>query len=704
MASTAFDLGKYLDYNPVYNPQGVDYDEKSGALVIETGDGGVVIEFNPKSNYRNDAGEEHDANLAEFMDPGDLMAIATDLIEGIEEDRRSMSEWLQTRAAGIKLLGFKVEEPRSDLASSSAPLEGMSTIRHPLLAEACLNFQATSRGELLPTEGPAKVSVYGAQTSQKDMLAERLEKAVNRFLTQRATEFVPDTDRMLFMVGYSGMAFKKVYYCPLRRRPVSEMVDAEHLVVSNTATDIQTAPRVTHVIQMQRTTFKRMQLTGVYRDVTLQQPDADMNPFDQAKARMEGINLNVTRPEDQVRTIYECRCDLDLPGYEHHRDGEPTGLPLPYRVSIDLTSREILEIRRDWEEGDDDFIRKRTYVPFGFAPTFGFYCTGLLQILGNATSAVTGAWRLLLDAGMFSNFPGFLYARNGAKQANNNFRVPPGSGAPVDVPGGVKLSDAIMALPYKGPDPALMQLAESIATAGQKLGGAAELPTENATGDIPVGTMLAAIEQAGKIMNAVHKRLCGSQAVELSLIVDLFRKHPESLIETERAAYDPDQPPWTPDLILHALENYNLQPRSDPNTPSHVHRLMKALALGTVALQTPPGVYDPRKVNIRILTMMQIDDPEDLFLPPQQPGQQPNPDQLKAQSAQQATQAKLQQTQMTGQIKMADIQARVQTELAKMDHERQLEYLRLMQHLITHPLAPAIFGLGGEQQVQQPMQ
>jgi hypothetical protein len=347
MADVAFNLSKFLSHNPVFDAKGVDFDQKNDALVIDSGDGGVVIEFGPKTNFNTDGADQHDANLAEFMDPGELMGIATDLLEGIEEDRRSSAEWLQTRASGIKLLGFKIEEPRGDLASSSAPLEGMATVRHPLLAEACLHFQANARGELLPSEGPVKVAVYGAQTSAKDNLAEKLEKSFNRFLVEKATEFVPDTDRMLFMVGYSGMAFKKVYYCPLRRRPVSEMVDAEHLVVANTATDIQTAPRVTHVIPMQFTTFKRMQLTGVYLDKELQSPDANISAFDAAKARMEGINLNVTRPEDQVRTIYECRCDLDLPGFEHHRDGEPTGLPLPYRVTIDHTSRSVLEIRRD---------------------------------------------------------------------------------------------------------------------------------------------------------------------------------------------------------------------------------------------------------------------------------------------------------------------------------------------------------------------
>jgi hypothetical protein len=696
-AAQVFDFKKYMDDQPLHSPQGVHFAQENDALVIDEPDGGVTIEFSPRNHSSKEAADDHNANLAEFIDESALNSLAVDLIEGIEEDRRSFAEWLQTRANGIKLLGFKVEEPRADLASTSAPLEGMSTVRHPLLGEACLHFQANARRELIPSNGPAKIAVFGSQTAPKDWLADKLEQEINWYLIKKATEFIPGTDRLLFMVGFSGMAFKKVYFCPMRRRPVSEMVDAEHLVVANTTTDIQTAPRVTHITPMQRTTFKRMQLLGVYRDIPIQLPDANINAFDAAVARSQGVNLNVTRPEDQVHTIYETYADVDLPEFEHHLDGKPTGLPLPYRITIDLTSRAILEIRRDWNEGDEDFIRRRTFVPFGFAPTFGFYCTGLLQILGNATSALTGAWRLLLDAGMFSNFPGFLYAKNGAKQSNNTFRVPPGGGAPVDVPGGVKLADSIIPLPYKEPSQALIALTENIAAAGQKLGGTAELPTSEGKADVPVGTMLAAIEQAGKILNAVHTRLHDAQSVELELIVDHLRQHPEVLYRP-----DPDQPAWTMDAVIHALANYNLVPRSDPNTPSHAHRLMKAIALGTVTQQTPPGVFNVRKVAARVLHMMQIDDTDDLFLPEPDPNQppQPNPEMMKTQAQMQANQAKVAAAAQQNQTKMADIQARQETEMAKIEGDKQLEYLRLVQHLVTHPLAAQIFAGGGEPSAQ----
>jgi hypothetical protein len=491
------------------------------------------------------------------------------------------------------------------------------------------------------------------------------------------------------------MAFKKVYNCPLKRRPTSVCVDAEHLIVSNSATDIQSAPRVTHVIPMQQVTYKRMVLAGVYRDVTVTPPEAHINPFDAAAARMTGVDLNITRPEDQVHTIYECYTDIDLEGFEHtDENNEITGLPIPYRVTIEKTSRRILEIRRDWKDGDEDYTRKRTFVPFGFVPAFGFYNIGLLQILGNTTSALTGAWRLLLDAGMFSNFPGFLYAKTGARQTNNNFRVPPGGGAPVDVPGGVRLQDAIMPLPYKGPDPALMQLSEQVAAGGQRLGGTAELPTAEGRADVPVGTMLAAVEQAGKILDAVHKRMCTAQGTEIELLCDLLRENPASLWMGT-----PNTNGWDEQKVLAAFQQYNIIPRCDPNTPSHVHRLMKASALAQVAQQAPPGILDPVAVIKRLLAMMRIDDADALFLPPAPPpgAGQPNPDMLKADAAKQSNDAKLAAAKLTDETKRLDILARAQMQSEKLAHDKDMQRGNMAKELLIHPEGGAILGgdLGG---------
>ncbi len=679
----AADPQRYFETSPEpLSQSNVGYSEAHNARIFNQPDDSVVVRFGPDGDEQSESPQtDHNANLAEYVDEGELNSLAENLLEGIEEDRRSREEWLSARANGLKLLGIKLEEPRSDAAGSSAPLEGMATVRHPLLLGACINFQAQARGELLPADGPVKCRVWGAQTQMTAQLAEQLEMDLNFFLTKTATEFIPDTDRLLFMVGFSGMAFKKVFKCPIRRRPVSECVDAEHLIVNNTAVDLQTAPRVTQEIPMNQVTFKRMVLAGIYRDVVEAPPEQEVNRFDAAKARAEGINIHVTRPEDQTHTIYECYTDIDLLGFEHKKDDEPTGLPLPYRVTMEKTSRRILEIRRDWKEGDEDFRRRRTFVPFGFVPYLGFYNIGLLQILGNSTMSLTGIWRLLLDAGMFSNFPGFLIAKTGTRQVTNNFRVPPGGGAPVEVPSGTKLSDAIMPLPYAPPNPVLMQLAETIQAQSERVAGMAELPTADGSVAVPVGTILAAIERSDMPLNAVHKRLHAAQGTELELIRDLLREDPEALWRGT-----PNHNGWNEQLVLLALNYSAIVPRSDPNTPSHVHRLMKATALAQIAQQTPPGIFDPRAVIARVLTMMQIDDADSLFLPPQPPqAQQPDPNAIKAQVSMQGNQIKQQIAADANQVKLMDMQSKERIAEAKIIAARELQGMQIAERLAVHP-------------------
>jgi len=645
-------------------------------------DGDIVITFGGPSSVSPET--EHFDDLSRFLSESDLARVAEDVLEGVAEDDRSRAEWLADRAAGLKLLGFKLEDPKSDMAGSSAPVDGMSVVRHPLLGEAVLHFQANALGELLPADGPAKARNWGAGDAEMDALADQLETDLNYYLTVTASEYVPDTDRMLFMVGYSGMAFKKVSRCPLRRRPVSECVDAEHLIVSNTATDLQNAPRVTHEVRMQPATFKRMQIAGVYRDIDVGPPETDTDVFGSAVARHAGVDLNVTRYEDQVRTIYEAYVFLDLPGFEHKDEaGKVTGLPLPYRVTIDKTSRRLLEIRRDWREGDEDYLRRRTFIPFKFVPAFGFYAIGLLQILGNTTSALTAAWRILLDAGMFSNFPGFMYARNGARQTNNSFRIPPGEGVPVDVPPGTRIQDAIMAPPYKGPDASLIQLTENIAGAGQRLGGAAELPSAEGRAETPVGTILALIEQALKVMDAVHKRLCAAQGQELECIRQLLLEDPEAL--WRGAAGRPAGLGWDREKALKALEAISIVPRADPNTPSHMHRLAKAGALVQFAQIMPPGLLDMRAVARRALTMMRVGDVDALITPPTPPDGRPSPEEMLGQAAMDANVIKQQQHQAQTALKHAELVTRTQLKEKELAAREEIERLKIAEKLVTHP-------------------
>ena len=326
-----------------------DIDIDNGEIGIPTDDGGIVINLNPPERD-DEKNSKFDDNLALKMESGELGVIANDLIEGIEADIASRSQWESTYTQGIDLLGLKLETPRGDVGTSSSPLEGMSTVRHPLLLEAVLRSQANSSGELLPASGPAKIQNDGDETQATDDQAEFLEKDFNHFLTKVATEYYPDTRRTLFWSSFGGSGFKKLYHCPLRRRPVSESVDAKDLIVSNNATDLQNAPRITHRIPMRPSVMKRMQILGAYRDVSLGQPTPDTPRIDAKIDSTQGVEAKKDRPHDQDFTLYETYAELIIDRWAPTQF-KGKALPLPYKVTIDKDSREILELRRFWKRG-----------------------------------------------------------------------------------------------------------------------------------------------------------------------------------------------------------------------------------------------------------------------------------------------------------------------------------------------------------------
>ena len=429
------------------------------------------------------------------------MLFRSDLLTGIEDDLTSRQDWIEDRAQGIKLLGLKIEIPVLQGASDGAPVEGMSKVRHPLLLEAVLRFQANARSELLPTDGPVKVRTDADNdTIQEDQLADALEADLNHYLTAIAREYYPDTDRMLFMLGFGGTAFKKIYFCPLRGRPVSESVDADDLIVNNAATDLSTAKRITHRVSMRPSTVRRLQILGVYRDIELGTPSfEEKDAVQREKADQQGVDVEARNPDDRDREIYEIYCELDIYGFEHKYKGKVTGLEIPYRVTIDKSSREVLSIVRNYdeptgEEGDELPEARINFVKYQFVPGMGFYDIGLLHILGNTTNAVTAAWREMLDAGMYANFPGFLMADSGARQNTNIFRVPPGGGALIKT-GGLPIGQAVMPLPYKEPGASMMTLVTNMAETGMRVGGTSELPVGEGRQDAPVGTTIALIER-----------------------------------------------------------------------------------------------------------------------------------------------------------------------------------------------------------------
>ena len=636
-----------------------EVDQDGNVISIEHDDGSITISLdgNPLEEAEGGADSEWFGNLVDEIDEGELNRISGDLFRGIDDDLMSRKDWIETRAQGVKLLGLKIEIPALTGATDGAPVEGMSRVRHPLLLEAVLRFQANSRSELLPTDGPVKIrNDNNNATLQEDQMANALERDLNHYLTSTATEYYPDTDRMLLMLGFGGTAFKKIYYCPLRNRPVSETVDADDLIVSNDATDLSNARRVTHRITMRPSIVKRMQILGVYRDVDLGTPGMRrLDPLQREERDQQGISAESTNPLDRDREIYECYCELDIKGFEHKHKGKVSGLEIPYRVTVDVSSKEILSIVRNYNEDTEDLpVAKRNFVKYTFVPGLGFYDIGLLHILGNTTNAITAAWRELLDAGMYSNFPGFLMADTGARQNTNIFRVPPGGGALIKT-GGMPISQAVMPLPYQPPSQALMQLVSDMAQTGARIGGTSEMQVGEGRADAPVGTTIAMIEQATKVMNAVHKRLHAAQAEEFRLLCDCFRENPESF--WQRNSKPTMQ--WDQQMFLKALDDYDLTPQADPNTASHGQRIMKITALKQLQ-QANPSMYDPIAIDVAALQAIGWSNPSQFMAPPNAQASPP-PELVQAQAKMKNDEMTAQARMMEAQARAAEIQAKIQS-------------------------------------------
>jgi len=601
---------------------GKTYDDKGNVITIEFPDGSISLSLDgsPLESAGKPNRKDWFDNLVDEVDERELSRISEDLLKGINDDLESRKEWIDDRALGIKLLGLKIEIPGLGSVADGAPVEGMSKVRHPLLLEAVLRFQANARSEMLPTDGPVKIREDNNNaTLDSDQLANDLENDINHYLTSTAKEYYPDTDRMLFMLGFGGTSFKKVYFCPLRNRPVSESVDADDLIVNNSATDLTNARRVTHRISMRSSTVKRMQILGVYRDTELSTPK--MINFDAAqreKASQQGVILDVVNPDDRNREIFECYCELDIQGFEHRRKGKESGLEIPYRVTIDATSRQILSIVRNYDEDTKELpVARSNFVKYTFVPGMGFYDIGLLHILGNTTNAITAAWREMLDSGMYANFPGFLYADSGARQNTNIFRVPPGGGALIKT-GGLPIQQAIMPLPYKDVGPGLMSLVQNMADTGQRLGGTSEQAVGEGRSDAPVGTTLALIDQATKVMNSVHKRMHAAQAEEFELLVRCFKENPESFWQQNRRPARK----WDQETFTRALGQVDLVPQADPNTASQTQRIMKIIALKQIQAQNP-SLYDPIAIDTASLKAIGWSNPEQFMIPASAQGAPP---------------------------------------------------------------------------------
>ena len=697
-----------------YSPQTIDMpdqgdgsqtDATTGAKITIDADGGVTIDLNPKQKLKKKS-KNFGANLAEEMSIQELSDLSSEVLRGIQSDIESRQGWEESYSKGITLMGLKLESASSEVSATGS----ISKVYHPLLIEATVKYQATAGSELMPSAGPVKAKDDNTKTTQQDLdLADAFETDFNHYLTVCAPEYYPDTDQMLFNQGWSGLAFKKVFTCPIRKRPCSDMVLAPDLIVSNDATDLETVERKTHRTFMGNGTIRRLQASGFYRTVDLGRATEQPTSVEQKVAEVSNISITSKLPADHRHELYETDLSYDLPGYE----GD---FPLPYKVTIDKDSKEVLAVYRNWEEKDEDCLPECQYVKFGMIPALGFYDLGFVHLLGNTTRALTAILRMQLDAGQFSIFPAFLFSKQGGKQTNNEIRLPPGGGKEIDCGGG-DIKAAVMPLPYPGPSAVLSAISDKVAQDGMRLGMASEVQVGEGRADVPVGTTMALIEQATRVMGAVHKRNHRAQQREFEKLKKLFAKNPSALWKFAKSpARRWEQAEEFQDILL--------VPASDPNIPSHTHRLMQANALIMLA-QASPQTFQVRNVAQRALDTIGIKDTDNLLAPLPQPGAPPPPpspdvqmkmadiqvkkEQMQLSASQQAThdQSRLQEVQLDSQNKDKDRQSReriaaiqAQSDMDKHQAALKTEVYKhatgLMSDHIIHNS-----GISSDQQMQQ---
>lgn len=660
-------------------------DPLTGTVEIDQPDGGVVVQLNPPRAAGLGPTAEDPAkfyrNLVGEIEDGQLSIIAETLIDQITVDDNSRTQALQDRARAMDLLGLKIEGPRSDAGDSAASGTGWASVTNPLLLENCLKGWATAVGELLPAEGPAKIDNEGEEGAEADELADAFERDFNWYLTTGAPEYMPDTSQMLLWGTYfGGSGFKKIYVCPLRRRPVSDSVDMKDMIVSDTTKDLGACERITHQMMIRPSKLKRLQARGYYRDTPMVMPSAPApNVVDEKIAGIQGTQTDATkqnRPEDTPFVLWETQCELNLAAFAP-KEFADRDIALPFLVTLEKDSRTVLAIRRDWKPEDEDCARKRMYVKYPYIPGPGFFGTGMLNLLGNSSQAMTAAWREALDTGMAANFPGGLIAKAGARQNSSTLTPRPGEFTPVET-GGLPIRDAIMEMPYKDVTPGLMSLMDKILGQAEKVGTAAEVPIGEGIQNVPVGTMMAHIEQATKIMSAAHKGMHRAQSEELQLLADLFREDPEAFWRGNKKARNY----WDEQKLLLALENYDLVPKSDPNVPSHVHRMMKVLALGELAASPVFGPkLDIDQILDRILVAIK-ENPMALRkkVDPNAPPPPPSPDEIAAQAKMTDAQTKARKQAAEEQQHTAD----QEMEQKKIDAALQDKTVDLARDLVIH--------------------
>ena len=558
---------------------------------------GIEIEIEP----REETDEDFNANLAEYIGERELVELVDDLIGDFDSDIASRKDWIQTYVDGLELLGMKIEE-------RTEPWEGACGVYHPILSEALVKFQAETMMSTFPASGPVKTQIIGKETPEKKEAAERVKDDMNYQLMDVMQEYRPEHERMLWGLGLAGNAFKKVYVDPSLDRQVSMFVPAEDIVVPYGASSIEQAERVTHVMRKTENELRRLQVAGFYRDVDLGTPDNVMDEVEKKIAEKLGFRAT----SDDRYKVLEMHVDLDLPGYEHKdEDGKPTGIALPYVVTIEKGSNTVLSIRRNWEPDDETHQKRQHFVHYGYVPGFGFYCFGLIHLVGAFAKSGTSILRQLVDAGSLANLPGGFKAR-GLRVKGDDTPISPGEFRDVDLPSGV-IKDNIMTLPYKEPSQVLAGLLNQIIDEGRRFATAGDMKVSDMSAQSPVGTTLAILERTLKVMSAIQARIHYSMKQEFKLLKQIIADY-----TPEEYSYEPVE--GSPRAKKADYDNVEVIPVSDPNAATMAQKIVQYQAVLQLAQQAPQ-LYNLPLLHRQMLDVLGIKNAAKLI--PMQEDQRP---------------------------------------------------------------------------------
>ena len=567
MATSSIDKSLYAA--PEGLPMGPDIEiEIEDPEAVHISMDGLEIDMESKEG----TAEEFDANLADFIDDSTLSSISSDLLDDFEKDQGDRKDWVQTYVDGLKLLGLKYEE-------RTEPWQGACGVFHPMLTESVVRFQAEGIMETFPASGPVKTQIIGKETHEKEESSVRVQQDMNYQLTEVMTEYRPEHEKLLWSLPITGSAFKKVYFDPSKGRQVAVFIPAEDIVVPYGASSIEDSERVTHVMRKTKNEVLKLQEAGFYRDVELGDPSYQLDDIEKQKAEEQGMSAI---QDDRFR-ILEMHVNLDIKGFEHkNEDGEETGIALPYVVTVEKGTGEILAIRRNWYEDDILSIKRQHFVHYQYIPGFGFYGYGLIHLIGGYAKSATMLIRQLVDAGTLSNLPGGLKSR-GLRIKGDDTPIQPGEFRDVDVPSG-SIRDNILPLPYKEPSQVLFALFQNIVEEGRSFASSGDMNVSDMSAQAPVGTTLAILERTLKVMGAVQSRMHYSMRQEFKLLKVII------------ADYTPEEYDYEPTEGSRAAkksdyDDVDVIPVSDPNAATMAQKITQYQAVLQLA-QSAPQIYN----------------------------------------------------------------------------------------------------------------